>query len=121
MDQRFSRCFSSLREEAEAAQRGASSCDVSEVIRDISDVCEDLITDEDVSLALALVFDPSTGIFDVVQRLMLNREKSVQKGRESCLVFVAEFIRKANLRVGLYVPFIKVRVFSPIWFHCCVV
>lgn len=119
MDQRFSRYFSSLREEAEAAQGGASSCDVSEVIRDISDVCEDLITDEDVSLALALVFDPSTGIFDVVQRLMLNREKSVQKGRESCLVFVAEFIRKANLRVGLYVPLIKVQVFSP--YGCTVV
>ena len=110
MDQKLFRYFSSLREEAEAAQRGASSSssDISEIIRDISDLCEDLITDEDISLALATVFDPATGIFDVIQRLMLNRERSVQKGRESCLVFVADFVRKANVRVALYVPFIKV-------------
>ena len=111
MDQKLSRYFSSLREEAEAAQRGASSSsssDITEIIRDISDLCEDLITDEDISLALATVFDPATGIFDVIQRLMLNRERSVQKGRESCLVFVSDFVRKANVRVALYVPFIKV-------------
>ena len=111
MDQKLFRYFSSLREEAEAAQRGASSSsssDISEIIRDIADLCEDLITDEDISLALAMVFDPATGIFDVIQRLMLNRERSVQKGRESCLVFVADFVRKSNVRVALYVPFIKV-------------
>ena len=108
MDQKLFRYFSSLREEAEAAQRGASSCDVSSAIHDMSDLCEDLITDEDMSLALSMVFDPSNGIFDVIQRLMLNRERSVQKGRESCLVFVADIVKKTNVRVGLYVPFIKV-------------
>ncbi|KAI5080747.1 hypothetical protein GOP47_0003930 [Adiantum capillus-veneris] len=108
MDQKLLRYFAALRDETEAAQRGAAA-DITEVLSDISRLCEDLLTDEEISFALAAVFDPATGIFDVVEKLLPNRNRSIQKGRESCLVFVADFIRRTSTRAAPYAPYVKER------------
>ncbi|MCO5603922.1 hypothetical protein L7F22_058078 [Adiantum nelumboides] len=111
MDQKLLRYFSALRDETEAAQRGAAA-DISEVLSDVSRLCEDLLTDEEVSFALAAIFDPFTGIFDVVEKLLPNRNRSIQKGRENCLVFIADFMRRTSTRAAPYAPYVKERCIS---------
>ncbi|OAE24558.1 hypothetical protein AXG93_2415s1380 [Marchantia polymorpha subsp. ruderalis] len=96
MDQKLVRCMTALKDEAEAARMGASASDLNSLISDVADLCKQALSDEDVSFALALVFDREDGIFSIVQLLLSIKERSVVKARETSLNFVSEFIEKEN-------------------------
>ncbi|KAL2645174.1 hypothetical protein R1flu_012761 [Riccia fluitans] len=107
MDHKLVRCMTSLKDEAEAARMGADSSDLNSLISDVSDLCKQALSDEDVSFAIALVFDREEGIFNVVQLLLPVKERSVVKARESCFTFVSEFIQQIGDRVLPHIEFVK--------------
>lgn len=102
------RCMTALKDEAEAARMGASASDLNSLISDVADLCKQALSDEDVSFALALVFDREDGIFSIVQLLLSIKERSVVKARETSLNFVSEFIEKVGERILPHVSFLKV-------------
>ncbi|KAL3698516.1 hypothetical protein R1sor_012592 [Riccia sorocarpa] len=107
MDQKLVRCMSSLKDEADAARMGADASDLNSLISDVSDLCKQAVSDEDISFAIALVFDREDGIFNVVQLLLPVKERSVVKARESCFTFVSEFIQQIGDRVLPHIEFVK--------------
>ncbi|XP_002965996.2 DNA-dependent protein kinase catalytic subunit [Selaginella moellendorffii] len=107
MDSKVSQYLAALNSEAEEALKG-SETDLGVIVDDLSGFCSQLVSDEDFAFAASAVFDRDTGIFCVVDRLRISRERSVHKAREKCLVFLGEFVRNVGPeRASLYCSLIK--------------
>jgi len=107
MDKQLASCLASLRDAAETGRSSGEFIDLAPYVADFSDLCKGLLSDEDISYAIALVFDEDTGLFSIIESLV--RDKSVAKAREACWTFLASFIEKIGARALPYAPLVKVQ------------
>lgn len=107
MDKKLGNCLASLRDAAELA-RGGEYTDLAPYVADLSDICGNLVSDDDISFAIANVFDEEIGVFSVVESLMPVRDRHVAKGRELCLNFLSTFVKKIGGRAHPYAAILKV-------------
>lgn len=108
MDKQLESCLASLRDAAETVRSSGEFVDLAPYVADFSELCKGLLSDEDISCAIALVFDEESGLFSIIESLM--RDKSVAKARESCWNFLAFFIEKIGSRALPYAPLLKVQL-----------
>eukprot|EP01018_Ginkgo_biloba_P019269 Gb_14398 [translate_table: standard] len=111
MDEKLAKYLVLLNEEAEAGRRGGSS-EVVDVIADISRLTSDLVNERDVSFAVAAILDEESGVFSAVEVMLPSRDRPIQKARESCLTFLADFVNRIGNRALNYAPLIKAKCLS---------
>lgn len=110
MDKQLGSCLASLRDAADSVRSSGGFVDLAPYVVDFSELCKDLYSDEDISYAIAIVFDEDTGIFSILESLLRVRDKSVVRARESCWSFLALFIKKIGPRALHYAALLKVCV-----------
>lgn len=107
MDKQLGSCLASLRDAADSVRSSGGFVDLAPYVVDFSELCKDLYSDEDISYAIAIVFDEDTGIFSILESLLRVRDKSVVRARESCWSFLALFIKKIGPRALHYAALLK--------------
>jgi hypothetical protein len=108
MDKQLEGCLASLRDAAETVRSHGDYIDLAPYVNDFAELCKDLVADEHVSFAIAIVFDEDTGIFSILESLLHGRDKAVVKARELCWSFLSSFVKKIGPRALPYAPLLKV-------------
>lgn len=108
MDKQLEGCLASLRDAAETVRSHGDYIDLAPFVNDFAELCKDLVADEHVSFAIAIVFDEDTGFFSILESLLHGRDKAVVKARELCWSFLSSFVKKIGPRALPYAPLLKV-------------
>ena len=108
MDKRLGSCLGALREAADAVRGGRDFVDLAPYVEAFSDLCKGLFSDEDMSFAIAIVFDEDTGLVSILESLVALSDKSVVKAREKCWNFLKDFVERIGPRALPYAPLLKV-------------
>ncbi|KAG0609962.1 hypothetical protein M758_7G027900 [Ceratodon purpureus] len=107
MDKQLERALGALRDAADTVRGGGELVDLGAYVEALGDLCKGLLSDDDISFAIAIVFDEDTGVFSIVESLLPLRDNSVARGREKCWHFLRGFVEQIGPRALPYAPLIK--------------